>query len=362
MKVSFLFPSTRHRIGGVVALYHFANGLARRGHAVRFVHGPAWKDRIDSLDSLDWFPFEQSIEHFIADSLDDPALPASDVIFSPFGPSRLGHQGVFVQGFQMLPLAMEQAAYRIRGPKICVARWLVDVGLGMGVPREQLWHVPYGIDHELFAVRTPLTDRRFDVAMLYNAHPQKGWHVGAQALEILKEQRPDLRAVVFGVEVPPQLASWVEWRQSPGHRTLAEEIYNDSRVFVQTSNVEGFGFTAVEAMACGAALVTTDNGGAGDYATDGLTAVTVPVGDHEAMARETESLLGDDERRRAIATTGEQFVRRFEWDRSAAILEARLEEYLADPPAYQRPPADVELPSGTEGGSLEMWRAFTEEP
>ena len=40
-----------------------------------------------------------------------------------------------------------------------MARWLVDVGLTYGVPAEQLIHLAPGIDHEMFAVRTPLDDR-----------------------------------------------------------------------------------------------------------------------------------------------------------------------------------------------------------
>jgi L-malate glycosyltransferase len=355
--VSFVYPSTHHRTGGVVVLYRFANALAARGHEVRFIHGPEWDERITSVDELAWFPFDERIEHFVVDSLDDPGLPPADVLLSPFGPSRLGAPAVFIQGYRMVPLEIERAAFRLRGPKVCIATWLLEVGREFGVPDEQLWYVPMGIDHEVFTPRVPLDRRPYDVALLYNAHPHKGWAVGYQALVALKARRPGLRAVVFGSGDPPaSLLPWVEYRRGLDHRSLAEEVYNASRVFVQSSVVEGFGLTAVEAMACGAALVTTDNGGANDYAFDGETAVVVPTADPPALADGVDALLDDEARQVRLATAGERYVRRFTWERGAEVLEEHLRRYAADPASFQRPPADDG--ASTPEISLSLWRTF----
>ena len=116
------------------------------------------------------------------------------------------------------------------------------------------------------------------------------------------------------------------------------EVYNQSRVFLQPSRHEGFGYTAVEAMACGCALVTTDNGGSQDYAVPGETALVAPQGDVPALVGALDTLLRDDAARTRMAHAGERFVRRFDWDRSAALLEGLLDRYLADPEAFQRPP------------------------
>jgi glycosyltransferase involved in cell wall biosynthesis len=357
--VSFVNPRTHHRTGGVVVLYRFANALAELGHEIQFFHRREPEDGIPSIDGPTWFPFDPRIEHVVVDSLDDPGLPPADVILSPLGASRLGEPAVFIQGYQMVPLELERAAYRTRGPKICVARWLVDVGREFGVPEEQLWHVPMGVDHDVFSVRTPLDERPYDVALLFNPHPQKGWAVGRLALAELRARRPGLRAVAFGNSTPGTLPSWVEFREALDHEGLADQVYNATRVFVQSSYVEGFGLTAVEAMACGAALVTTDNGGAGDYAVDDDTALVVPPADPVALADAIEALLADDDRRLRIAGAGERFVRRFTWERAATELEERLVRYVDDPRAYQRPPAD-------DGGASKeiseaLWRSFVPE-
>ena len=47
-------------------------------------------------------------------------------------------------------------------------------------------------------------------------------------------------------------------------------------IYVLPSAYEGWGLTAVEAMACGAAVITTRNGGVEDFARDGDNALLVP--------------------------------------------------------------------------------------
>jgi glycosyltransferase involved in cell wall biosynthesis len=122
---------------------------------------------------------------------------------------------------------------------------------------------------------------------------------------------------------------------NPPQEFIVNEIYNRSRIFLCSSHVEGFGLPSIEAMACGAALVTTSNGGADDYAIHGETALVCEPGDVTAMADHIERLLHDDELRIQLARQGGEYVRQtFDWDASAERLEAFLNEYAADPGRY----------------------------
>ena len=179
-----------------------------------------------------------------------------------------------------------------------MASWLVEVGRWYGVPAAQLVHVPVGLDHELFAVRTPLDKRPISVAMLYHPWGAKGWDVGLQVLEELSRRRLGLQGVVFSLAGhPPQpLPDGVQVMLGLDQQRLADEVYNAAKVFVQASRFEGFGLTAVEAMACGAALVTTDCGGSRDYALPGETALVLPAGDATGLAEAADGLLRDEPR------------------------------------------------------------------
>lgn len=320
-------------------LYEFANALVRRGHDVHFIHGPKIPGRVDSIDEIP-FRFDRAVRHHIVDRLDDPSLPRGDIVFHSDSP-HLGHRAVIVQGFRLIGPKMDRAAFRTPTPKICVASWLVEVGRSYGVPEDQLVHIPMGLDHKLFAVRTPLHERTFDVAMLYHPSAEKGWDTARQVLEALSRRRK-LHAVVFSLAGPPpaKLPDGVELVLGLDQQRLADQVYNAARVFVQASRHEGFGLTAVEAMACGAALVTTDCGGSRDYAVPGETACVVRAGDAVGLTDRVEVLLDDSARRRALAATGACYVKRFDWNRSGELLEAFLERYIADPEHFQQPPGE----------------------
>lgn len=345
MILNFTYPSSAQYTGGVVVLYEFANAMARRGHEVHFIHGPAWPHRIDHLDELSWFPFDPRVHQHLVDSLDDPSLRAGDVVFSHRAPRRLGERVAIVQGHGLVSPELDREVFRAPVPKLCVARWLVEVGVAYGAPRAQMLHVPMGLDHSLFRPRTPQHARAIDVAVLYNAHPAKGWGIAQRSLELVRERRPGLKAVAFGV-LPPGFAlpGWIGFHRGLDRAALVAEIYDRSKVFLQPSWYEGFGFTAVEAMATGCALVTTDNGGSEDYAEHGATAIVAPPGDAEALAAGIEDLLSDLGLRRAIGAAGERYVRRFDWDNGAQIMEDHLLRYLADPAALQGAPGDGDGP------------------
>jgi len=179
--------------------------------------------------------------------------------------------------------------------------------------------------------------RSMQVAMLYNAHPIKGAKFGLAAIEEVHRRVPELRAVVFANADPAiKMPASVRFVKLPPRRMLVQEIYNASRVFVCSSVKEGFGLCALEAMAGGCALVTTDNGGSSDYAVDGETALVCEPRDVVGMADRIEKLLRDDALCARIAERGYESVQRFDWDDSARRLEEFLERYAEDPGRFQR--------------------------
>lgn len=78
-------------------------------------------------------------------------------------------------------------------------------------------------------------------------------------------------------------------------------------VFVLSSAWEGFGNVVVEAMAAGAAVVSTKcDFGPAEIITDGVSGLLCPVGDDRAMADRILRLLADPVRRTAMARAGRE--------------------------------------------------------
>jgi glycosyltransferase involved in cell wall biosynthesis len=78
---------------------------------------------------------------------------------------------------------------------------------------------------------------------------------------------------------------------------------------------EGFGLPALEALACGAALVTT-TGSAMEDVTAGA-ALLVPPGDDEALAEATEAALAGGSEIDRLREQGPRVAAEYSWARGA---------------------------------------------
>ena len=232
MILAFIAPTPPHPVGGVATIFGFAGAMAARGHDVRLFHVGGYERLAETVEDISWFSFAKGIAHHFApgDDADRAAFRAADVVFgySTDGsmPEHTGLPAVFVQGYRMLDKRDELASYRAPCPKICVASWLVDVGLGQGVPAAELVHVPQGMDHHRFRVTRPIDDRPLQVSFCYNPHPKKGASLVLAVLEALKDEVPDLEAVAFG-SLPPgeEIPTWVTYCMNPAPDELPR-IYN----------------------------------------------------------------------------------------------------------------------------------------
>jgi len=68
-------------------------------------------------------------------------------------------------------------------------------------------------------------------------------------------------------------------------------------VFLLPSELESFGLSALEAMACGVPVVGSDAGGLPEVVRHAESGYLLPVGDVEGMAARTIEILQCDERR-----------------------------------------------------------------
>ena len=88
-------------------------------------------------------------------------------------------------------------------------------------------------------------------------------------------------------------------------------LFQSADAFVLPTLADCFSIAAIEAMAAGLPVITTDVGGIGDIVIDGETGFLIPPGDGRALRialaalvadRDLRSRLGAAGRRRAVAT------------------------------------------------------------
>jgi N-acetyl-alpha-D-glucosaminyl L-malate synthase BshA len=100
-------------------------------------------------------------------------------------------------------------------------------------------------------------------------------------------------------------------------------------VFLLPSELESFGLSALEAMACGVPVVGSDAGGLPEVVRHAESGYLLPVGDVEGMATRTIEILRDDERRREMGAAARHRVESlFDADRVVSQYEAVYAQVL----------------------------------
>lgn len=79
-----------------------------------------------------------------------------------------------------------------------------------------------------------------------------------------------------------------------GKMTKPEYVVANCDLFLLTSETESFGLAALEAMACGVPVVSSDTGGTPEVNTHGVSGLLSPVGDVDDMVTNALAILRDD--------------------------------------------------------------------
>jgi glycosyltransferase involved in cell wall biosynthesis len=336
LKITFLCPHVRIG-GGVRAILVHAHRLALSGHEVTLLVPVRrsltawWRNR--NQRPPDWMPALQAQIRWVPEW--SPArVPDGDAIIATSwqsvetvtaAPPRCGRKFYFIQHFESLyhgEAARVDATYRLPLRKIVISTWLADVMAERFDTPAAVIVTP--VDPVLFHPVPTEADGTLRVLMLFHEYPWKGVADGLEAFDRVRSRHPGVRLVGFGVKRPSRKLPFTEF-----HENLPQErlgwLYSHCPIYLCPSWDEGLGMPSMEAMACGAALCTYDNGGCRDYALDGRTAVVAPRRDVDALAWGLARLVEDADLRRRIARQGQEFVRtQFDWERATALLEAIL--------------------------------------
>lgn len=227
---------------------------------------------------------------------------------------HLGPAGSF--GVRHWPLRERVKDYTRTVVRLASLPW-VDANVVMlpghraALPFPHLSVIPHGID---CVTGQPVRAARPQILFHSRHAPGKGGHILLQALAQLS--KGSVRAI-FGGDGPARrqweslaasLGLDIEFRGFTDHIGLTKLYLESDIVVVPTVYAEYVGLVALEAMACGAYVVGSSNGGLGELLRT-CGAATFPPGDDIALAQLLSELLQD---RTQLAREGERlraFVR-----------------------------------------------------
>lgn len=355
VKINFILPCYPWEpVGGYRVVYEYANHLVKKNHEVNVIH-PRTIDHLNLSDKtlrdmlvrkleyvrgvfskpeIHWHDIDPDVEMFFVSKPTSDNIPDADVTFATAWqtaeyvknyPESKGQKFYLIQHYETWSGTKDLVDTTWRYPlkKIVIAKWLYDKGLEIGVPESMMVHIPNAIDTKKYQKLRDFKRRPKRVAMMYSAFKWKGARDGIKALELAKVQEPDLTAVLFGTNHrPANLPKWIEYVKNPTQDFLIRDIYNESSIYLCPSLTEGWHLPPAEAMACGCAVVSTNNTGVRDYIIDRQTGLLSPIEDPEKLAINLINLLENDDLRIKIARAGQLYIEDyFNWERSAKKLE-----------------------------------------
>ena len=324
--MKLVIPVISLETGGTRFIYQLANEMVDKGHNVEIV--------LPEKAAMAW-PLKAQITR--VKELTPDTIPPGDFILPnfyltvfPAWESKKGRVVRLSLGYE--PLWVEEkkalASYLVDAPIISLSQWHRQLIL-QGTGRNSTI-IPGGVDHKIFHPfpKKSLTSGRLSIAYILRSkehgYTWKGSEDFWEACRQLTHLVPNFNIQV----VAPEGASYpapvpYEMVKATTDSEMAK-FYAQADIFVSTSYFESFSMPLLEAMACGTAVVTTDNGGNRDYAKDGENCLLVPPSDIKQLTLTLAHLLTQEKLRNQLAQTGLHFSQSWTWRHSADKLETLL--------------------------------------
>jgi len=348
MKINFtLFGSKL--TGGTFNIVEPAQRLAERGHEVILTS-------IGSPEDLNWFKksrqplfrenFTPLADKFIykvyrrllKGSILHPfpdveikdlirSMPDCDVNFATAAPTTFAvHRSGKGRGFYYIQhldsLFVEDGliknihneSYYLPLNKISVSSWIKEkVEQDLKVKVDNV--ITAGIDEKVFYPRSNKSSNKKRIVSLGRKVNWKGFRELQGAMKELFKKRNDFEWVIYSAHDTPESTPEAPFTliKSPYGQSLAE-LYSSCDIAVNPSWHEGFAQPALEAMACGVAVITTPIG-AEDFAKNNENCLLVDPKNPKKLEESIEKLLDDKNLRDKLIDGGLGTVKDFYWDK-----------------------------------------------
>jgi len=355
MKITFLLPHVKIS-GGVKTLLEYANLLNDKGHTVRLVipqEKSKWyrldrklKNRANGIvtanpESIDWFTNRIAVHTVPA--LHPRYVPPADILIASswetayaaeeFPPEK-GSKFYFIQHHEALWTKHKEQArrtYRMPFHKIVISRWLQDILTETYHQQANVLVTP--VNRDLFFCDDKPWNQPPRVCLLHHDYDWKGYADAIMAVKKVLSRNNDLKVTVFGAKLKNadalRRAAGLEfdYHYRPTGELL-RRIYTECDIYLCASWHEGLGMPAMEAMACRAALVTTDTGGCRDYALHNQTALLSQPRNVDQLADNLAAVVADRDLLRRLSESGHQKIQDFDWQENCAQLIRLFEDKL----------------------------------
>lgn len=346
-KVYLILPGLAAKpVGGFRVAYEYANRLSRVGYHVGVFHelpvavrSPQFASVWNAIPGkvvrsrIGWFEIDSNIDLYLGIPGRHKGRQAPPDVYLLTAWQTARHVGTLYSPAQVVHLVYDyefwhdgsddlrarmRTAFSIPGVRYVATSTAVEEML-RECGTAPVATIRAGLDADVY-YPDPLIERRSkSVGVLLRTNPRKGTGDALRCLAYLRAAGRVFQA--FGTGGPT--AADVLSVPSPDDAAM-RAFYSRLEIFLSLSTVEAWGLPALEAMACGAAVVLADNIGCRDFAVDGQNCLIVPPGRPDMAAQAVDRLLRDPKLRMQLVEGGAETARALNWDKPVAALDAVL--------------------------------------
>jgi glycosyltransferase involved in cell wall biosynthesis len=213
-----------------------------------------------------------------------------------------------------------------------------------GLKREHIVVIPNGVsedfvprrdDHAMAELRKRIgLKAEHFLLFVGGADPRKNHQIFLEAAEMVRRKLGSRVLVLVGSPTHP----FGNYEETARRRSLTEKVlcpgrvsthdlqllYSSTDLFVFPSLYEGFGIPVLEAMACGAPVLTSNSTALAEVAGD--AAVLADPQDARALGEDMIRVLEDEPLRAALTVKGFNRAKQFSWERAATKTLALYRE------------------------------------
>lgn len=232
------------------------------------------------------------------------------------------------------------ASYNIARNLLVLSRWQQEtVRINHGIKGRI---VPVGVSSDFYNMHLREVPGRSLVVSAIMRKPEGGFSGHRQQdyllqqLNEVKELHPEVKIYLiappgeYAVSAALQtlLADDRYYLRTPLNDTELRYHYSESDIFVSSSTYDAGSLPGLEAMRCGAALVTVYAGGNMEYCKHGHNCL-MSYRFENRLSQDIVALIRDKELRTRLALKGESDSQQFSWERSMEVFQSELYDIVS---------------------------------
>jgi len=240
----------------------------------------------------------------------------------------------------------------LKAQKIVVdAECLKKIWTNMGIPKDKVEVIPFGVDTTLFnpnangeEIRKKLGVKENDIAILSTRPFFNHYNIECliKAVPIIIKKHKNVKFIIKGKgplesnlrELAKRLRvdQHIRFTSPVPYQEMAQYL-TAANIYVSTSFIDSTSVSLLEAMACGLPPITTDVPGNREWIKNEINGLLYPPKDHTALAENVTQLIENKDQRKDFGERNHQIImEKATWEKCVSRMEAiyhRISQGLA---------------------------------